>query len=574
MSWGSYTRGGAFNYYISPSLSTAYTQEVNNHFFKGQFGFQAEVQQNSSEYLYRDGMLSDDIYSMNNANGTMNLGEARSHWSTMGFYTRLNWNYDEKYFVEVSGRYDGSSRFAEGNRWGLFPSISMGYNLAREEFFKDLDLEVSQLKVRLSYGRLGNQSGAGLYDYISTISVSSSTSSWLLPNQSNIAVTPSMVSPNLTWEKVDNANLGFDVMALNDRLMITADIYERTTRDMIGPAEEIPSIGGIASSDRALENNATLRNRGWELTVNWSDKFSNGFSYGVGFNLFDYKAVVTKYNNPEGIIYNNHTGLGANLGYYQGMDIGEIWGYVADDLYQSNGEINAHLADVDMSYFANNNSYLPGDLKYLDTNGDGKVDPGSGTLSDRGDLTIIGNATPRYSYGINLNVGYKGFSITALIQGVGKRDFPLAASTYLFGGKNYFTSHLDYWTAENTDAYLPRLSDSGTDNEKNTSYNTTRYMVDASYVRLKNLTLSYTFSQKALEKIRLGSLRVYATSDNLLTFDHLPSQFDPETINIVNTWAGGSSATAPGLTSPMSQNGNGKVYPLNQNFILGVDLSF
>ncbi len=574
-SWGSYTRGSAFNYYISPQLSTSYVLESGSNYFKAQVGFQSELQKNSSEYLYRDAMLSDDIYSLDNANGTMNMGEARSHWSTMGFYTRLNWNYNEEYFVEVSGRYDGSSRFAPGHRWGLFPSISVGYNIARSENFRDRDLQISLLKVRASYGRLGNQSGAGLYDYMSTISISSTSNAWFLPDQSNIAYTPSMVSPNLTWEKVDNANLGVDILALNDRLSVTADIYQRTTRDMIGPAEAIPMIGGIASSDRALDNNATLRNRGWELSVNWSDKLDNGFSYGVGFNLFDYKAVITEYTNPEGIIYNNHTGLSANLGYYKGMDIGEIWGYVADDLYQSNSEINAHLASLDMSYFANNNSYLPGDLKYIDTNNDGKIDPGSGTISDHGDLTVIGNTTPRYSYGINLNVGYKGFTISALIQGVAKRDFPLAGSTYLFGGKNYFESHLDYWTADNTDAYLPRLVEYGsTDYYKNTSYNTTRYMVDGSYMRLKNLMVSYTFGDKALQAIGFGSLRLYVTSENLFTIDNLPSQFDPETINIINTWAGGSSASAPGLTSPVYENGNGKVYPLNKNFIFGVDLSF
>ncbi len=574
-SWGSYTRGSSFNYYVSPQLSTSYVKEVGLSYFKAQIGFQSELQRNSSEYLYRDAMLSDDIYSVDNANGTMNMGEARSHWATMGYFTRLNWNYNEEYFVEVSGRYDGSSRFAPGHRWGLFPSISVGYNIARSQGFMDRDLPISLLKVRASYGRLGNQSGAGLYDYMSTISISSSNNAWFLPEQSNIAYTPSMISPNLTWEKVDNANLGVDLMALNDRLSVTVDVYERTTRDMIGPAEAIPMIGGIASSDRALENNATLRNRGWELSVNWSDKLSNGFSYGVGFNLFDYKAVITDYNNPEGIIYNNHTGLTANMGYYNGMDIGEIWGYVADNLYQSNSEINSHLSSVDMSYFASNNTYLPGDLKYIDTNGDGVISPGKGTLSDHGDLTVIGNATPRYSYGINLNVGYKGFTVSALLQGVAKRDFSLAGSTYLFGGKNYFESHLDYWSPDNTDAYLPRLVEYGsTDYYKNTSYNTTRYMVDASYMRLKNLMVSYTFDSNRLSNIGLGSLRLYLTSENLFTLDKLPSQFDPETINIVNTWAGGSSASAPGLTSPVKENGNGKVYPLNKNFILGIDLSF
>ena len=245
----------------------------------------------------------------------------------MGFYTRLNWNYQNVYFLEFSGRYDGSSRFASGNRWGFFPSFSAGYDIARTDYFKQWSLPVSQLKVRLSYGRLGNQNEAGLYDYLNFMTLRPDYSNaWLLsgvtsatPVRGTVALTPSMVSPYITWEKVDNANLGFDLTLLNNRLTITADIYQRTTKDMIGPAEAIPDIGGIAVDQRAKVNNATLRNRGWELSVNWSDQLKNGFSYGIGFNIFDYKAVVTKYNNPEGLIYNNHTGLVRNKGYYQGM---------------------------------------------------------------------------------------------------------------------------------------------------------------------------------------------------------------------------------------------------------------
>lgn len=177
---------------------------------------------------------------------------------------------------------------------------------------------------------------------------------------------------------------------------------------MIGPAESIPSISGIASDDRAKVNNATLRNRGWELSVSWNDKLKCGFSYGVGFNVFNYKAVVTKYNNPEGIIYNNHTGLAANKGYYEGMDIGEIWGYRADDLFLSNREIDDYLRNVNLTAFKSNDLWRRGDLKYIDSNGDGRVDGGKGTLADHGDLQIIGNTTPKYSFGINLNLGYKG----------------------------------------------------------------------------------------------------------------------------------------------------------------------
>lgn len=582
--WGSMTRGNQFNYYLSPSVSSSYTNQWGDHFFKAMAGFQMEVQQNSSMYAYKDGVMSDDTFSFDNANGKAYNSEARDHWATMGFYTRLNWNYQNVYFLEFSGRYDGSSRFASGNRWGFFPSFSAGYDIARTDYFKQWSLPVSQLKVRLSYGRLGNQNGAGLYDYLNFMTLRPDYSNaWLLSGvtsatlvRGTVALTPSMVSPYITWEKVDNANLGFDLTLLNNRLTITADIYQRTTKDMIGPAEAIPDIGGIAVDQRAKVNNATLRNRGWELSVNWSDQLKNGFSYGIGFNIFDYKAVVTKYNNPEGLIYNNHTGLVRNKGYYQGMDLGEIWGYEANDLFLTNQEVDEYLRGVDMSFFKPNKDWQRGDLKYIDSNGDGKIDPGSGTLKDHGDLKIIGNTTPRYSFGLNLHAGYKGFEVSALFQGVMKRDFPMAASTYLFSGdSNFFKEHLDYYNVYNPGAYLPRLTKPDSpEYNANVGYNTSRYLLNAAYMRLKNLMISYNFQPKLVKKMGLENLKVYFTCDNLFTIDNLPDVFDPETLNQVNTWAGGSNETAPGLTSPMKQNGNGKVYPLNKNYVFGIEFTF
>lgn len=581
MSWrntqlGSYTRGNVFNYYLSPNISSSYTHQWGDHFFKAMAGFQMELQENSNGYTYKDGMFSQDTFSFDNADGTVIASETRNHWSTMGTYARLNWNYQNIYFLELSGRYDGSSRFAKGNRWGFFPSFSAGYDIARTEYFQNLNLPISQLKIRVSYGRLGNQNGAGYYDYLGVMNVTSNNANaWLLPSKGTIATVPSQISSKITWEKVDNANLGIDLMMFDNRLSITADIYQRMTRDMIGPAESIPAIAGISDSNRAQVNNATLRNRGWELSVNWSDKLKNGFSYGIGFNIFDYKAVVTKYNNPEGIIYNNHTGLDSNKGYYEGMDIGEIWGYRVGGLFQSNNEIEDYLSKTDASFFKTASAWRRGDVKYLDINGDGKVDAGSGTLSDHGDLTVIGNATPRYSFGLNLNVGYKGFEVSALLQGVMKRDFPMAGSTYLYGGRNYFKEHLDYFSTTNPDGYLPRLTTtSSTDYIVNTGYNTDRYLLNAAYMRMKNLTVSYTFPNKIVKAIGLQNLKLYFTADNLFTIDSLPDSFDPETLNQVNTWAGGSTASAPALTSALEQNGNGKVYPLNRNFVFGIDLTF
>lgn len=583
--FGSYTRGQMFNHYLSPSVMTSYTFSRNRHWFKAMAGFQAELQKNSDGYTYKEGMLSEDTFSFANANGVMTGIENRDHWSTMGFFGRLNWNWKEVVFAEASGRADGSSRFARGHRWGFFPSFSAGYDMARADWFRNLASPVSRLKLRLSYGRLGNQNGAGLYQYIGIMPLDPAhADAWLLPGSSaepskgTVALAPSMTSPYITWEKVDNADLGLDLSLFADRLNVVFDAYQRTTRDMIGPAEAIPSIGGIAEADRAKVNNSTLRNRGWELSVDWSDRLSGGFHYRVGFNLSDYKAVVTEYNNPEGVLKNNHTGLAVNKGYYEGMDIGEIWGYEADELFMSDAEISDYIEEVDLSFFKDASQWKPGDLRFEDSDGNGVVNPGMGTLEDHGDLRIIGNATPRYSFGINLVVGYKGLEISALLQGVGKRDFPMAGSTYLFGGRNSFKAHLDHFSGDNPSGWLPRLTD-GTgagdaDWKVNTGYNTSRYLLNAAYMRMKNLTVSYSFGRRVLDRMKFKGLRVYVSCDNLFTLDALPDTFDPETINIVNTWAGGSTASAPGLTSALTQNGNAKVYPLSKTMIFGIDLTF
>ena len=579
--WGSYTRGNAFDYYLSPNILSSYIFGWGDHTFRAMAGFQMELQENSDGYTYKDGLLTSDIFSFANANGNLSGNEDRTHWATMGMYAKLNWNYQEVYFLEFSGRYDGSSRFAPGHRWGFFPSFSAGYDMARTDYFKGWNLPFSQLKLRVSYGRLGNQNGAGLYDYLGFMNlVPDSPDSWLLPGVSDtpskgvLARTPKMISPYITWEKVDNANLGIDLMLFRNRLSVTADIYQRTTRDMIGPAEAIPSISGINTEDRSKINNATLRNRGWELSVNWQDRLKCGFSYGIGFNISDYKAVVTKYNNPEGLLYNNHTGLARNKGYYEGMDIGEIWGFQADDLFRTNREVDEYLKTVDLSFFKPGDKWQRGDVKYIDSNHDGKVDSGKGTLADHGDLKVIGNATPKYSFGFNLNAGYKGFEVSALFQGVAKRQFPISGAAYFFGGNSYFKEHLDHFNAQNPEGYLPRLTDDKQTLAANTGYNTTRYLLNAAYMRLKNLTVSYSFKPQLVQHIGLSNLRVYVTCDNLFTVSKLPKQFDPETLNQVNGWVGGSNDTAPALTSPLNANGNGRVYPMNRNFVFGLDFTF
>ena len=583
--WGSMTRGNQFNYYLSPSVSSSYTNQWGDHFFKAMAGFQMEVQQNSSMYAYKDGVMSDDTFSFDNANGKAYNSEARDHWATMGFYTRLNWNYQNVYFLEFSGRYDGSSRFASGNRWGFFPSFSAGYDIARTDYFKQWSLPVSQLKVRLSYGRLGNQNGAGLYDYLNFMTLRPDYSNaWLLsgvtsatPVRGTVALTPSMVSPYITWEKVDNANLGFDLTLLNNRLTITADIYQRTTKDMIGPAEAIPDIGGIAVDQRAKVNNATLRNRGWELSVNWSDQLKNGFSYGIGFNIFDYKAVVTKYNNPEGLIYNNHTGLVRNKGYYQGMDLGEIWGYVTEGLFKDQADIDSH-ADQTLIQSSSKRITYPGDVKIKDLNGDHVIDYGNNTVDDHGDKTVIGNALPRYAYSINLSGDWNNFFLSAFFQGVGKQDWYPSSECIFWGQYNRPYNNMptwhqgNYWTEDNTDAYLPRYAGY---NASLKSTPQTRYLQNVAYIRLKNLQFGYTLPQPIVSKAKLQNVRVYISAENLWCWS--PLYKHTRDLDVTNIYGSDPDLTDADMSSGLNGNrgsGDGNSYPQMKSVSLGLSVTF
>ena len=325
---------------------------------------------------------------------------------------------------------------------------------------------------------------------------------------------------------------------------------------------------------------------GWVVS---EEKFWGGLK-----NAVDYFKIRGSY----GLVGSDETGLSAGAAHFLYLDnvglktgTGFQTGYGSYGAFHQGPKVNAYAiagatwekvrkldVGVDLSFFKARDLWKAGDLMYEDVDGDGAVNPGKGTVEDHGDLVVIGNATPRFSFGINLSAGYKGLEVTALLQGVGKRDFPMAGSTYLFGGRNYFKDHLDRFSPENPSGWLPRLTD-GTgsgdlDWKVNTGYNTSRYLLNGAYMRLKNLMVSYSFGGKVLGKLRLRDLKVYVSCDNLLTLDALPGAFDPETMNIVSTWAGGSLSAAPGLTSALSQNGNGKVYPLSRTMVMGVEIKF
>lgn len=538
---------------ISPNIYTSYTFSVfDNHNFKVMAGMQHE----NEKFKTLNGKREDQI-SLNNPGLGVGVGEdytseGRSEWSTLGYFGRLNYNYAAKYFLEVNARYDGSSAYRSDKRWAFFPSYSIGWDVAKESFWAPFSSYVGMFKVRASYGSLGNRSDIN-GNFYSNIPFTNEYSGWNFGSGADSRL-PATYIPGIksttSWETVTSLDFGADVTALNNRLQATFDWYERRNTDMIGPAEMLPDFLGASAPPK---NNANLRTRGWELSVSWTDNISKDIKYWVSANLFDYENIITKYPNPTGNLNNYYEGRSVLTGDYIGG--GEIWGYESAGLFQSAEEVKEWLAKNDQSRFGS--VWNPGDVKYKDLNGDGKVDNGKNTLTDHGDMKIIGNSTPRYQYSFTLGISWKGLSVSTIWQGVGKRDY-WCSGPYFWGADGGlwqsagFTDHLDYWSENNKDAYFPKPYFAGDGKNKQKS---TRYLQDASYIRLKNLTVNYDIPAQYLNKVKfLKGFSVYFTGENLYTYTKLFGAFDPE--NIGKGWS------------------DGKMYPLRGAWTLGAKIIF
>lgn len=549
---GRFTRSSTLTRYQSINLYTNYLLSLNDkHNFTFMAGYQEEDY--SYKYLYDSvvDLISTTNPSLTLANGTRTVTDTRNGWATRGFFGRINYDYMGRYLVEVNGRYDGSSRFASDHRWGFFPSVSLGWNITREKFMEKTSNVLSNLKLRLSWGLLGNQSGAALYTFASTMG-SSSTGNWFFENSREGYLTaPGVVTSNTTWEKVESKNIGIDFGFFGNALTGTFDIFQRDTKDMLGPTADLADFFGAAAPET---NNARMRNRGWEFTIQYRGKIGKDIDYTVGGSLSDATSEVTAYENP--------TGTNPQGNWYVGKQVGEIWGYRASGLIQTPEEADEYNK-LDLSYLSGQ-AWKPGDVKYLDLNGDNAINNGLNTLDDMGDMTIIGNTTPRYQYTFNGSISYKGISLSLMFQGVAKRDWcPDMGTVYFWGSGPYaqvtvFKEHLDYWTEDNRDAYYPNPYTAAAGSigrfRNKTSQKSDRYMQNAAYCRLKNLTVSYDLPKAWIQKIGLDKAQVFFSGENLLTFTKLANMFDPEAIY-----------TSSGYSSEAGKN-----YPMNRVLSFGV----
>ena len=478
--------------------------------------------------------------------------EGGKYWEAqIGFFGRINYNLMDKYLFEANLRYDGTSKFPTRLQWRWFPSFSAGWRASEEAFMAWAKPALSSLKLRASWGVIGDQTVSNSL-YLSTLG-KITQSSWLdeKGNKINQLYSPTAVLTDITWQYISTLDFGVDARFFNNKLGLTFDWYQRDTRNMIIPAEGIPYVYGTTAP---RGNYGNLRTKGWELSIDFNHRFSNGLGINAMFTLSDAITKVTEYGSNTNI----HD-------WYNGKTYGEIWGYRTDRLYQkedfeydadgklipiiltaANGDKNAGSTvyklkgenPVYQGYLQGSGTfkYQPGDVKFKDLNHDGQITSGNNSINDHGDLEVIGNSTPRYEYGLRLGADYKGFDLSVFFQGIGKRDMWGSSSTTLPGfntadgaiAKRFTT---DYWTENNTNAFYPRAWNMGNSVNEYNMYRQDRYLLDMSYLRIKNITLGYTLPMNLTKKVWIQKARFYFSMENFVTFDHLDgTPVDPEIV--------------------------------------------
>jgi TonB-linked SusC/RagA family outer membrane protein len=483
-------------------------------FGKHNLNFLAGYSRLSENYDYLNAFRKDipdaDLEEINagSASTSTNSGTA-TEYLLLSYFGRLNYSFNDKYLFEANIRRDGSSRFPKGSNYGWFPSFSAGWNIAKEDFMKGLT-GIQELKLRGSWGKLGNDnplansSSASLnYPYQSTFSYNNS---YPFGGTLNTAASQSMYSNSgLTWETTTMSDIGLDLAVLKNKLRFTFDYYDKKT-DNILYALPIPATVGFSPS---YQNAGSMQNKGFEFSVNYSGQLGDDFKFDVGANLSDVKNKITDLKGTDYMTTDNNNNT---TGYFVGIPIGAYYGYQAEGIFQTAAEVSGHATQT--------GNTAAGDLMYKDQNGDGVIN-----ASDR---VYLGSNIPRFTYGFNLNLSYKGFDFSTLLQGVGKVDIStlVMERAPLSTDGNFKEIHQDSWTPTNTSAAFPRLTTS------NQNYQASSFWIKSgSYLRVKSMQLGYTLNQTLTSRIGLSKLRIFASGQNVFTFSKLADDIDPEAPN-------------------------------------------
>ena len=565
--------------YIKESLQMTNYSAVNayaqyedtfagKHYFKALIGYNYEQQVYKSTYTQRYGLLTPDADHINFALGDqMSISSGGNKWRYAGAFFRLNYIYDDRYLLEVNGRYDGSSKFPNNSQWGFFPSVSAAWRISQENWWNVSPAVMSNFKFRVSYGELGN-SNVSPYSYLEkfsfkTMGSGSGDTARYLDGQGKLRYTqsPSQIPDNIGWERARTFDVGLDMDFFSGRLSFTGDYYVRKTLDMYTVGPTLPDTFG-ASSPKG--NYADMSTYGYELSLSWNDSFNLGskpFSYGIKATLADYYTIIDRYNNATRKLSD----------YYEGQRLGEIWGFVCNGLFQSQEQIDAAfdgtgykntLWQTSVDY-----TTYPGDMIIEDLNHNHQIDEGSQTVDDPGDMRIIGNSEPRYIYSLSLDASWNGIFLSAFFQGVGKQDWYPGHESSFWGQLNRPYNNVplwhlgNWWTEDNPDAYLPRYTGYMYPGEKVNS----RYLQNVAYIRLKNIQLGYNLPQKWVKKLHLSNVSVYFSGENLWTWSPLyrwTRDFDVLTI----------SKNSDGYLD--DSKGEGYNYPVMKSFSFGITITY
>uniref|UniRef100_A0A2B4RAV1 TonB-dependent receptor SusC n=1 Tax=Stylophora pistillata TaxID=50429 RepID=A0A2B4RAV1_STYPI len=536
---GSYRKRLWRQSYNSPQLLTQYENTFGDHYIKVFAGAEQEYEFYESLLGTKLKGVTDKVQSLDTSTGKDEVYESKWHWATRGVFGSINYTFGKRYVLNASIRHDGSSKFKEGNRWGTFYSYALAYNVSNEPAFQNFfeDIKINDLKLKFSSGQIGNQD-VGLYTYVETLGINQELA-WLQGGKRDLWTSaPGLVNEDVTWETKTDTNYGIELTALDKRLYTQFTYYKNVTKDMLGPAAPLPSTLG-ASSVRI--NNSEMTNTGFTASVTWKDKIGQ-VSYELTANFADNVRKITKYYNPKKLISS----------WYEGQVFGEIWGYETVGIMDKDtaAKVKANSDDIKTKAtdgYANQRRFAAdwseGDIRYKDENGDGKIDWGDNTVDNAGDRKIIGNTSTRYRYSLDSNISWNGFRLRMFFQGVGKRDIDLSGNMGFnsFNDANIYPDMLDYWREDNKDAFYPKPYFSSANKSKNRETQS-RYIVSGAYLRLKNLTLSYSLKKDVLKKIGIHRASLIFSTDNIFTIqsEKLPSRIDPEL-------TGGS----PGMTHPL-----------------------
>lgn len=548
-----------------------YSKTLNNsHNFKGVAGTNIEWYNYDQIYSEARGLMDRDMPEFRLAYGDQFITTSTKRFApnvyntaNAGFFGRINYDYQGKYLLEVNGRLDGSSSFPGTQLWGFFPSASVGYRLTEENFMQgDVRRILNDVKFRASYGSIGNQN-VGLFKFLPLMETYKGN--WINGDKQVLtAQQPKVVDPSLTWETVVTTNVGVD-LRLIDLFGLSFDWFQRETEGMFAVEKGLPSVFGASAP---LSNAGNLRNRGFEVALDFNKTINSNVAVYANLSLSDAKTVVTKWNNPS-------KALGTTSAYYySGMEVGEIWGLETDRLYQESDFERYDEATKqwilkdgypNQSALAKGSfSFGPGDVMYKDLDNNDTINAGKRLANDHGDLKKIGNTTPRYLYGIRIGGDFYGFDLDMFFQGVGKRDYWADSDLILpFYNRTdaMYENQSDYWSKDNTDAFFPRpypghaasALSAGTKGANN-FVSQSRYLLNMSYLRFKNLTVGYTIPKNLTEKIHLQKARVYFSGQNLAEIVDSKLPVDPEIDDTEANW--------------------GRTYPFTRTYSFGVQITF